>query len=109
MRNAKLKKDRKKIPLICPDGTVFTSSHLVLAGLVQYVQGLHGHSLVVVMELSDQQLHAPAAEELHAGTQQHTEVFGGIQPARLLRATVGERGDISMQIVEVSLCIRIPL
>ena len=62
----------------------FKSSHLVLTGLVQYIQGLHGHSLAVVVELCDQQLHAPAAEELHACTQQHAEMFGGIQPARLL-------------------------
>lgn len=58
-------------------------SDLVLTGLVQDVQGLHGDSLTVVMELSDQQLHPPAAEELHTGSQQHPQVFGGIQPARL--------------------------
>ncbi|TNN86469.1 hypothetical protein EYF80_003239 [Liparis tanakae] len=58
-------------------------------GLVQYVQGLHGHCLAVVVKLCDQQLHSPAAEELHARTQQHAEVFGGVQPARLLRGIVG--------------------
>lgn len=58
--------------------------YLVLTGLIQDVQGLHGNDLVVVMELGDQKLHAPAAEELHAGTQQHTEVFGGVQPACLV-------------------------
>lgn len=62
--------------------------HLVLAGLVQYVQGLHGHSLAVVVQLCDQQFHAPAAEELHAGSQQHAEVFCCIQPAWLL---IGKR------------------
>lgn len=83
---------------------VFSSGHLVLAGLVQYVQGLHGHGLAVVVELRDQQLHAPAAEELHAGTQQHAEVFGGIQPARLLsktRSIAGERGNIRMRPTEL--------
>lgn len=69
--------------------------HLVLAGLVQYVQGLHGHGLAVVVQLCDQQLHAPAAEELHAGSQQHAQVFGCIQPAWLLtgrrREARGER------------------
>ena len=61
--------------------------HLVLTGLVQYVQSLHGHrhSFAVVMELGDQQLHAPATEELHAGTQQHTQVLGGVQSAYLHR------------------------
>lgn len=76
---------------------MFSSPHLVLTGLVQYVQGLHGHGLAVVVKLRDQQLHAPATEELHARTQQHAEVFGGIQPARLLsetRGIEGERGDI---------------
>lgn len=58
-------------------------THFVFTRLIQYVQGLHGHSLVVVVKLCDQQLHAPATEELHACTQQHTEVLGSIQPARL--------------------------
>lgn len=58
-------------------------THLVFTRLIQYVQGLHGHSLVVVVKLCDQQLHAPATEELHACTQQHAEVLGSIQPARL--------------------------
>lgn len=58
--------------------------HLVLTGLVQYVQGLHGHGLAVVVQLCDQQLHAPATEELHVRPQQHAEVFGGVQPAWLL-------------------------
>lgn len=71
--------------------------HLVFTGLVQDVQGLHGDSLAVVVQLRDQQLHAPATEELHAGPQQHTQVFGGVQPARLLGRTKGNvsgRGDI---------------
>lgn len=58
-------------------------THFVFTRLIQYVQGLHGHSLVVVVKLCDQQLHAPATEELHTCTQQHAEVLGSIQPARL--------------------------
>lgn len=78
--------------------------HLVLTGLVQYVQGLHGHSLAVVVQLCDQQLHAPATEELHACTQQHTEVFGGIQSAWLLSKTesiVGKREDVRMILADL--------
>lgn len=60
-----------------------TKSHLVFTGLIQDIQGLHGNSLTVVMQLGDQQFYSPTTEELHTGTQQHTEVFGGIQPARL--------------------------
>lgn len=78
--------------------------HLVLTGLVQYVQGLHGHSLAVVVQLCHQQLHAPATEELHARTQQHAEVFGGIQPAWLLSKTgsiVGEREDVRMILADL--------
>lgn len=62
-------------------------THLVFTRLIQYVQGLHGHSLVVVVKLCDQQLHAPATEELHACTEQHAEVLGSIQPARLYSET----------------------
>lgn len=62
-------------------------SYLVFTGLIQYVQGLHGHGLVVVVELCDQKLHPPAAEELHASTQQHTKVLCSIQPANLLSNT----------------------
>lgn len=57
----------------------------------------------MVVELCDQQLHPPATEELHAGTQQHAEVFGGVQPARLLgeRSIVGKREEIRMIIEDV--------
>lgn len=77
----------------------FSSSHLVLAGLVQYVQGLHGYSLAVVVKLCDQQLHAPATEELHTRSQQHAQVLGGIQSADLLRGIVRERGDMIMPVL----------
>lgn len=64
--------------------------HLVLTGLIQDVQGLHGNGLTVIVQLCDQQLHAPTTEELHAGPQQHAQVLGGIQPAGLLGQTKGK-------------------
>lgn len=67
----------------CADYAISHVHHLVLAGLVQYVQRLHGHCLAVVVKLRHQQLHAPATEKLDARTQQHAEVFGGIQPTGL--------------------------
>ena len=55
------------------------SAHLVLAGLVQDVQRLYGDGLVAVVQLRDQQLDAPVAEELHVGAQQHAQVLRGVQ------------------------------
>lgn len=46
-------------------------SYLVLAGLVQDVQGLHRDGLVAVVELRDQQLDAPVAEEFHVSTEEY--------------------------------------
>lgn len=58
-------------------------AHLVFAGFVQDVQRLHGNGLVVVMKLSHQEFNAPVTEELHAGPEEDTQVFGGIKPAGL--------------------------
>lgn len=77
--------------------------HLVLTGLIQDIKGLHRHSLAVVVQLCDQQLHAPTTEELHTRTQQHTEVFGGIQSAGLLSNTGSIVGEIKEFRIFVSL------
>lgn len=76
-------KPNQTVTVIPKSVTVVVCFHLVFTGLVQDVQGLHGNGLTVIVQLCDQQLHAPTTEELHAGPQQHAQVFGGIQPAGL--------------------------